>query len=138
MDALDHPSVRASLEDEPLPGLIARRWLGLALTRAGRAEQGFEVLAASPIVHGRALEPHLSFLAHLNVLHEASARAALDAFGPDIAGRARRALEQVPSYGLTDAELAAARRAVEAALERGGPPPEADLDALLAQCRRLA
>ncbi|MEZ4335881.1 MAG: S16 family serine protease [Sandaracinaceae bacterium] len=135
--ALDHPSVRVSLEDEPLPGLTARRWLGLALARAGRPEQGFEVLAASPIVHGRALEPHLSFLAHLNVLFEARARVTLDAWSSDIAGRARRALESVPTYGLDDAEVARAHRASEEALAKGDAPPAEALDVLLAQCRRL-
>ncbi|MCB9597354.1 MAG: hypothetical protein H6719_31810 [Sandaracinaceae bacterium] len=137
--ALDVPSVHASLEGEPLPGLIARRWLGLALTETdGGAARGYELLAASPVVHGRALAPHLSFLAHLNVLFEAAARAAQGAWGPDVAGRAVRALEQVPSYGLVDRAVRDAHRVVGAALERGDAPPDAALATLLAQCRRLA
>lgn len=137
VEALDHPSVRASLEEEPLPGLLARRWLGLALARAGMAARGFEVLAASPIVHGRALEAHLAFLAHLNVLYEAEARAEAGAFGPDVAGRALRAHEHVPAYALADPSVAEAHRAVGEALARGAPPERAALAALLARCRRL-
>lgn len=138
VEALDHPSVRVSLEDEPLPGLLARRWLGLALAQAGPPEQGFEILAASPIVHGRALEAHLSFLAHLNVLFEARARVELGAWSSDVAGRARRALESVPTYGLDDARLAEAYAAIEAALASNDVPSLATLDALLARCRRLS
>lgn len=136
--ALDVPTVRASLEDEPLPGLLARRWLGLALCRDdATAARGCEVLAASPLVHGRALAPHLSFLAHLNVLYEAATRRARDEWGPDIAGRARRALEHLPRYGRVEASVGDARVAVSDALERAEPPPPADLDALLDRCRRL-
>lgn len=99
IDVLDVDSVRTSLEEEPLPGLLARRHLGMALCAVGERARGFEVLAASPVVYGRALEPHLRFLAHLNVLYEARARGPAGAFGADIAGRARRALSHIPRYG---------------------------------------
>ncbi len=135
---LDSPCVHASLEDEPLPGLLARRWLGLALIEdPGRRTQGFEVLAASPLVHGRALEPHLRFRAHLNVLFEAAARARLGAWNPDIAGRAERALEHVPRYGSMPRFLGEPLERVSAALEAAEPPPVAPMLELLRRCARL-
>ncbi len=134
--ALDVPAVRASLEEEPLPGLLARRHLGVALAQGPDREHGFEVLAASPVVHGRALEPHLSFLAHLNVLFEARARLARGAWSSDVAGRAARALAHVPRHGHADAFLGAPLREVRAQLEVG-PPTAERLDDLLALCARL-
>ncbi|MBX3276151.1 MAG: hypothetical protein KF729_38215, partial [Sandaracinaceae bacterium] len=137
VDALDHPSVRVSLEEEPLPGLLARRWLGLALASAGAdPARGFEVLAASPLVHGRALAPHLAFLAHLNVLHEAQARASAGAWTADVAGRAARALEHVPGYVRGEPVIAAAIARAADALARGEAPAPDALGALLALSRR--
>jgi len=134
--ALDVPAVRASLEEEPLPGLLARRHLGVALAEGARPEHGFEILAASPVVHGRALEPHLSFLAHLNVLFEARARLARGAWSRDVEGRAARALTHVPRHGRVEAFLGAALGEVRAQLEAGAPDLDR-LDALLTRCARL-
>jgi len=137
-DALDVPCVLGSLEEEPLPGLLARRWLGLALVdNAHRRAHGFEVLAASPLVHGRALEPHLLFRAHLNVLFEAQARARHDAWNPDIAGRASKALEHVPRYGWMPRFVGGLLSQVGGALNAGEPPPEDALEELLRRCGRL-
>jgi tetratricopeptide (TPR) repeat protein len=139
--ALDVPAVRASLEEEPLPGLLARRHLGVALCARGEPERGFEILAASPLVHGRALEPHLRFLAHLNVLFEARARLAAGAFGADVAGRARRALEHVPRHGrvprFLGEPLEATRRALAASTPGAGVEALEALEALLERCERL-
>lgn len=137
IDAFDAPGVRASIEDEPLPGLLVRRWLGLALLRAGNAEEAFEILAASPLAHGRALAPHLRFLAHLNVLFEAHARTEHGAWGPDIAGRASRALEQLPRYGRVPRFLGKPLADVRGSLDRGRPPPPKAMAALLDRCGRL-
>lgn len=142
LEALDVPAVRESLEAEPLPGLLARRYLGRALCATGEAGRGFEVLAASPLVHGRALEPHLGFLAHLNVLFEARARLAAGAFGADVAGRARRALDHVPRHGRVERFLGRPLRTSRQRLATDAPgaPSEAlagALDALLERCERL-
>jgi tetratricopeptide (TPR) repeat protein len=128
VEVLDDPSVRASVADDPLPGLIARRHLGVALART-EGERGFELLASSPIAHGRALEPHLAFLAHLNVLFEARERSARGAWSPDVAARAAKALDHVPRYGAADKHLgrplAALRRRID---------DRAALDVLLSRC----
>ena len=136
---LDVPSVRASVAEEPLPGLLARRHLGLALVASGAEERGFEVLAASPLVHGRALEPHLRFLAHLNVLFEARARIVTQRWGPDIAGRARAALLHVPRYGRVEAHLGRSLERARRMLDQVHPPRSTRaLDALLERCAQLA
>lgn len=126
---LDTPPVRVSLAEDPLPGLIARRHLGIALARSGEA-RGCELLASSPIAHGRALEPHLAFVAHLNVLFEARERIARATFGADDRARAARALDFVPGYAekLLDRPLARLRRRVDDARA---------LDALLDRAVRL-
>ncbi len=76
-EALDVDEVREALEREPLPGLLARRWLGLALLEAGDADargRGARLLAASPTAFGIALEPRLRFSAGVNVVFEIAAR----------------------------------------------------------------
>ncbi len=138
IEALDVAAVRVSLAEEPLPGLLARRYLGLALTHAGERERGLELLAASPLVHGRALEPHLAFTAHLNVLFEARARIATSAWGSDVAGRALRALDHVPRHDRVGAYLGRALDASRALLESPvAPRTTRPLEALLARCVRL-
>lgn len=133
--ALDVPAVRASIADDPLPGLLARRHLGLALARSGERERGLELLASSPLAHGRALEPHLAFVAHLNVLFEARERIVLGAYGADVAGRAIRALEYVPR---TEPGLARAADAVRRLLAGGRAPRSTHaLDRLLDRSVRL-
>ncbi|MFK7987253.1 MAG: S16 family serine protease [Sandaracinaceae bacterium] len=135
---LNDSSIEASMLDEPLPGLLARRRLGIALIRDGAGERGFEMLAASPLVHGRALAPHLSFLAHVNVLHEARERVALGAWNADIAGRARDALGHLPRYGAVPAFLGRALADATRTLTSSRPPRgRAALDALLRRCARL-
>ncbi len=132
---LSGEAIGACLEDAPLPGLTARRHLGRALCGVGETRRGFEVLAASPLVHGRALEPHLSFLAHLNVLVEAEARLAAGAWGPDIAGRARVALERVPRHDAVQALLGRALARFARSLD--GRPSRRALATLLARCERV-
>ncbi|MGE0791168.1 MAG: hypothetical protein AB7S26_36180 [Sandaracinaceae bacterium] len=133
--ALEIDEVRDAIAHDPLPGLFARRSYGLALCRLGEARRGYEVLAASPFVYGRALEPHLSFVAHLNVLHEAIERLRLDAWDADIAGRASLALAHVPRHGELPRLLRAAIARAERSLLRH--PSEKALDAVLERCARL-
>lgn len=135
IDALDTEVVAASIAETPLPGLLARRHLGVALCRAGNPDGGLPLLAASPLIHGRALEPHLAFLAHLNVLFEARERIVHRAWGEDIAGRARRALEHVPRGG--GAFLGGHVDRVRELLGRRAPRSPRRLEALLERCVRL-
>lgn len=133
---LDCDAVHEALEGSPLPGLLARRHLGLALCASGEARRGYEILAASTVVHGRALEPHLAFRAHLNVLHEARERLEAGAWGPDIEGRARAALDRVPQHGELPKLLGKALTRARRSLSRR--PSARALDELLARCERLS
>lgn len=135
VDVLSVDCVAAAIADTPLPGLFARRHLGVALSRTGRADRGLPVLADSPLVYGRALEPHLAFLAHTNVLFEARERIALNAWGRDIAGRAQRALEHVPRD--RGASLTRALDRARVLLERAHPRTSKPLDVLLERSIRL-
>lgn len=134
IDVLSTDSIEAAIAETPLPGLLARRHLGVGLSRAGEPERGLPILGASPLVYGRALEPHLAFLAHLNVLFEARERIEHGVWGSDIAGRARIALEHVPREG---ASLGRALDRARAFLERDAPRTARPLDALLERCIRL-
>jgi tetratricopeptide (TPR) repeat protein len=138
VEVLDASAVHRSMSEEPLPGLLARRHLGLALIEAGHPERGFELLAASPLVHGRALEPHLALMAHLNVLFEARARLSVGAWGRDVLGRARRALEHVPSDDRGGTFLGRPLEATRRAFESDAPPSRRRaLDLLVERCARL-
>lgn len=138
VEVLDRPAVHASILEEPLPGLLARRHLGLALARSGASDRGLPLLAASPLAHGRALEPHLAFVAHLNVLFEARERLEAGVWGADIAGRARRALEHVPRHEAALAYLGRPLEATRHLLARDAASQTTrPLDALLDRCARL-
>ncbi len=70
LEVLDDPSVQSAIASQPLPGLRARRTLGLAQLALGapeRREAGRALLEASPESYA-ALEPFLAALAHANVL----------------------------------------------------------------------
>jgi tetratricopeptide (TPR) repeat protein len=135
-ELLEADAVTAAIAEEPLPGLLARRHLGRAWARTGQVDRGTALLADSPVVYGLGLEPHLRFLGHLNVLHEASERLALGAWGRDIAGRAGVALRALPAYA--EADLRTAIEGVRPSLERGRPPGARALARLLARAARLA
>ena len=113
--------------------------LAAAVFRGAAVCAGAEVLAVSPLVHGRALEPHLSFSAHLNVLFEARERLRAGAWGPDIAGRARRALDHLPRYGRVPRYLGQPLDGTLRMLESRRRPPRSSraLETLLERCARL-
>lgn len=142
-EALEADCITQAMAHDPLPGLVARRWLGLARAASPDArdpERGWELLAASPGVHGRGALPHVRFLAHLNVLHEARSRVGRGALDRDATERTRVALRHLPRYGAAEALLGAHLRRVERALT-GTKPPAATgraLDRLLARCDRIA
>jgi hypothetical protein len=73
-EALDHPAVHAAIARDPLPGLLARRWLGLSLVRTGERARGLAMLSDAAIAYGAELEPSLRFLADLCVLHALAVR----------------------------------------------------------------
>ncbi len=134
---LDAAPVAHAIAHAALPGLFARRWLGQALTHGRRREEGFAVLAASPVAYGADLLPRVRFLAHLNVLVEARARLALHAFDEDARARVHLALAHLPTYGRAPRLLAPAANAVRAALEGAGTGAAATaLDRLIDACDR--
>jgi hypothetical protein len=122
----------------PLPGLIARRLLGIALSAGRSPERGWDLLTASPVVHGRGLLPHVLFVAQLNVLVEAQSRAARGALDGDAVARAQSALTHLPDYGDVPIFLGAARRrAARALAAMNERRVESALGALLDRALRL-
>ena len=136
-EVLDVPSVHESLCDEPLPGLLARRHLGVAWTRSGRIDEGLQLLADSPLAHGRTLEASLRARAHAGVLVEAQARLAVRRFDADTGARVRFALAALPTYGAAPRWLGKPTERVLRALGDPGGALPAALEALLQRCEAL-
>ena len=138
---LDADCVRRAIADDPLPGLLARRWSGIALCTGRNRDAGLGMLADSPVAYGRLHMPHVFFLAHLNVLFEARERIRLHAWNADIASRVATALTHLPGYGETPGFLHPPGRAV-GRLALAARPDHRKLDralaALLKRCTRLA
>jgi Lon protease (S16) C-terminal proteolytic domain len=140
IDALESPSTRDAIARKLQPGLLLRRYLGCALCHAGRASEGYRLLADSVDAYGTVLEPSLTWSAQLNVLYEAAARVQNGDWNTDAEGRARLALTAVPTY-LYDERLADLRRDAEHALGTAALRPAAArtaLQHLLALCSRIA
>jgi tetratricopeptide (TPR) repeat protein len=114
-EVLQVPCVARELARAPLPGLLIRRYLGLALCESETPERGYMLLADSTSAYGAALEPGLRFAAQINVLCEAMARASNGDFNQDIAGRGRTELSRLPAY-LRDAAFHRVRVGAERAL----------------------
>jgi tetratricopeptide (TPR) repeat protein len=137
---LDTPAVRAAITAQPLPGLLARRWLGLALAELGERAAGYTLLAQSPAAHPEAREPHVRFLAELNVLHEGHARARHGELDADGLQRVRLALGHLPESPAAAAYLSPPAADVLALLDEPTPHPEhlaLALHPLLEACGRL-
>lgn len=98
-DVLDHESVDAALSSQAMPGMLLRRYRGLALHALGHAETAWDLWATSAVAYGRGLAPQLRSLAHLNVLIELSGRLRLGAVTQDGLARAQQALSELPRYG---------------------------------------
>lgn len=85
LEVLDHPSVTGAIAEAPLPGLRARRLLGLARLACAEGERdqrhALSLLESSPHAYD-ALEPALRTTAHVNVLfalrHRLSCGEAID------------------------------------------------------------
>jgi hypothetical protein len=119
--ALDHPAVHEAIARDPLPGLVARRWLGLSVSRLGDAARGSTLLSAGRFAYGDALEPSLSFVADVNALYDVAERARRGELDPD---DARAVIARLASFegattrlarGLATAERALRSRARAAA-----------------------
>jgi tetratricopeptide (TPR) repeat protein len=138
------PVVREAMEHAPLPGLLARRWLGLAEIELGRNRDGYARLAASPAAHPCARHPHLRFLAHVNVLYEGRARASAGELDEDAMARVRQAVAGLPRSEAMSWLLDEPVRAVLSALnETAGSADGSEaavptaLDTLLTACARV-
>lgn len=134
MATLDHPAVHDAIARDPLPGLLARRWLGLALHRLGDADRGSSVLAASGFAYGVALEPSLRFAADVNTLHDVAERARTGAL--DIAD-AREALARIAAFEAAARVLARGLARADRSL-RSRARAAAALHALALDAGRLA
>jgi len=127
LEVLDHPSVTAAIAEAPLPGLRARRLLGLAMLRAARSERderaGLGLLESSPHAYD-ALEPALRTTAHVNVLFALRHRLARGEVTDDgQLATSLEALPAVPALARAVARVRAARAerrlsALEALLRR--------------------
>src|SRR5690606_9165321 len=101
LEVLAAPCVVEAMESLALPGLIARRWQGLAEIETGNVARGLSRLAAAPSQHPHAREDaaRVRFFAHLAVLYEVSARAKRNLLDDDARGRGMLALEHLPAAG---------------------------------------
>jgi tetratricopeptide (TPR) repeat protein len=128
---LDVPFVRESVVHEPLPGLLVRRWLGLALARSGHG-RGLALLGDSPTAFGRTLRGHPLALAQQNVLYELWVRIERREVDADARARGRLALVGMRSFDAARPLVAGARAELEREAPRARP-----LVALLEACDRL-
>jgi len=114
--ALDDDTVREAIARDPLPGLLARRWLGLALCRLGETTAGSSLLTSGAFAYGDALEPSMRFVADVNVLHDLAERARR---GELDRAAAESAIERVATFEavhtLLARRVASARRSLRSA-----------------------
>lgn len=135
--ALDVPPVSEAILRDPMPGLQARRWFGLALAHR-EPERGLALLAASPSAYVGADHRTLVLLAQLNVLVEARARIAQGMLTDTARARARGAAAAIgdgPGGFLADT-----RADLEGALGRPGQEAAlaGALDRHVAEVERIA
>jgi tetratricopeptide (TPR) repeat protein len=140
-EILSTPCVRDAMAHQPLPGLLARRWLGLAEVDLGERPSGYARLGQSPTAYPKAREPHVRFLAQLNVLYEGRARALNGELDGDAVQRMRLALTHLPQTPAAATFLSPTAATVLIALD-ADPPSQGHLvqalDPLLEACRSLA
>ena len=68
---LELSCMKSAIAAGPTPGLLARRYLGIALTKDRTTlSRGFGLLGQSPYAYGNNLSFHTAFAAHLNVVSE--------------------------------------------------------------------
>lgn len=141
IDVLDQEAVHDAIAESPLPGLLARRQLGVALFHAGGSarERGLRLLANSPIAHGHALEPALSSMGHVNVLIEALLRTQAGEWSRDLEARTMLAVANLPEYGAAHRWIGPARQRLLRAIEheRSTMRRVSALRALIARCEMI-
>jgi tetratricopeptide (TPR) repeat protein len=140
IEVLRAPCVEEAIARLPMPGLLARRWLGLAEIARGELDRGFARLASAPAAHPSSGAARVRFLAELAVLYEAEARVGRGRLDEDARGRARLALDRLPASRADGAFLGPAIARARALLDDRAAAPralEAALHALLERCRAL-
>lgn len=142
-EVLDVPCVREAIEGAALPGMIARRTLGLAWLALGHRDKGQSLLSASPMAYGPGLGPSLVLSAHINVMCEGWALLSSGAWDQDIAGRVLTAVDHVPDYlrhGAIGRAYELAKRALQAPLGKGNAQDRTRdaLGGLIHLCGRIA
>lgn len=131
---LEHASVAEAMARDPLPGLLARRWLGVALHRLGEPGRGSTLLSSSAFAYGDGLEPSLRFAADVNALHDLAERARL---GQLDEGDAREVIARVAAFEA--AAIVLAKMLSRADRSLGAPKrAAAALHALALEAGRLA
>lgn len=129
VDVLSDPSVVRAIAEMPLPGLLARRHLGLArlacASSAAERASALVLLEDSPFAYD-GLEPGLAQTAYVNVLHAALARARS---GEDVSKQVASSLRRLPSSRVL-ARLVARLDSMVAAQEARTPDPAAFADGL--------
>ena len=117
---LRHPAIEYAIDHQPLPGLLARRSLGLTLIAHGahpaEVERGYGLLATSKVAFGVAARGHVGFLAGINILSEIWARICRGELDDDASARGLAALEAFPRSGAASTFFAASRRRVRTQL----------------------
>lgn len=132
--------MREAMRHQPLPGLLARRYLGQAEVALGEREAGYNRLGQSPAAYPAAHEPHVRFVAQLNVLYEGRARALHGDMDADAVQRMRLALTHLPETPAAAAYLSPTAADVLALLDREPLDAQAlvrALEPLLRACRSL-
>lgn len=135
-EALDVDEVREAIAREPLPGLLARRWLGLALLSSDDAAmraRGARLLVDSPTAFGIALEPRLRFSADVNVVFAVAEQTRVESVPADAVERAIAPLVAISGVArLLRADVVAVRGAFTS-----GESPSDALSALAWRASRL-
>lgn len=137
LEILDAPCVSDAMRTQPLPGLLVRRYLGIARVRSGLCTEGYALLAASPTAYGQLLGAHTGSLAQQNILHEAVLRLDNDQLTDDARARALRAIDEIPAYDAAAVWLQPVAAGAKYKLDSGEADAADAIRALLDACERL-
>lgn len=106
IEVLSGTAVAERIERDALPGLSARRWLGLACIEVdGKREEGFRLLADSVFGYGLAPSSRLAVVATHNALLEVLGRAKHGECGVDLAAKARWLVGRIAEHESARGEL---------------------------------
>ncbi len=133
-DVLSTPDVQSAIEHDPLPGLVARRWLGIALHRTGEGARASTLLTSGAFAYGDALDPSLRFAVDVGVAHDLAEQARAGAADPD---RTAIVLDRLAGFEAVTTRLGRKLDAARRALGRSRSLGRA-LEALALAAGRLA